>query len=96
MIRHCLTCGCTHNDEFSCPASAFAHITCKDCGNDFIQPWDSLFMMSETYCGQCPSKGQWNVRQATEEDLRKSWMHEYKPEKHEVGKMLYRTRKSDF
>jgi len=44
MIEHCLTCGCTHNNEFSCPASAFVHVTCKDCGNDFLYYFEDSWM----------------------------------------------------
>jgi len=29
-------------------------------------------MMSETECGQCSTKGQWNIRQATDYQTRKS------------------------
>lgn len=73
MVKHCLTCGCKHEEGDDCPAGAFAIVRCKQCKSASIMPVDALFGLNGIVCCQCNAEGQWSVDQATVETIKEFW-----------------------
>lgn len=72
IIKHCLTCGTTHDSDNPCPPKAFGILKCC-CGNEFLVPMDAVGLMGNGSCGQCGKENEWSIANATLDDMKRLW-----------------------
>jgi hypothetical protein len=74
MVKHCLICGCPHEETEHCPPQNFVLWRCS-CGNETVIPVDAAMLgMKGCMCGQCNKDTDWKESEVTVEDLKRHWV----------------------